>query len=95
MPWQQSELFPLSIRSLGSSISTATNWGGNFVVGITFLQMLDGLGPGWTFVVYGIVCGVGWVLIWFIYPETNGLSLEETGELLKDGWGVRRRRIER
>ena len=65
------------------------NWASNFAVGITFLQMLDGLGPSVTFIVYGLVCAIGWVAVWFIYPETKGLSLEETGELLRDGWGVR------
>lgn len=92
VPWQQSELFPLNVRSLGSSIATAMNWASNFAVGITFLQMLDGLGPSVTFVVYGVVCALGWVAVWFIYPETKGMSLEETGELLKNGWGVRRGR---
>jgi len=88
VPWQQSELFPLSVRSLGSSLSTATNWGSNFVVGISFLPMLEWLSPSWTFMVYAVVCLLGWFAIWFIYPETSGLSLEETGELLRDGWGV-------
>ena len=88
VPWQQSELFPLSIRSLGSSIATAMNWASNFAVGITFLQMLDGLGPSVTFMSYGVVCAIGWVVVWFIYPETKGLCLEETGGLLRDGWGV-------
>jgi SP family myo-inositol transporter-like MFS transporter 13 len=78
----------LNVRSLGSSLSTATNWGSNFIIGVTFLPMLDILSPSWTFVVYAVVCLVGWFLIWYIYPETKGLSLEETGELLKDGWGV-------
>jgi SP family myo-inositol transporter-like MFS transporter 13 len=64
------------------------NWGSNFVVGITFLQALEWAGPSWTFVLYAMVCLVGWFAIWLIYPETKGLSLEETGELLKDGWGV-------
>ncbi|OBT56269.1 hypothetical protein VE04_02498, partial [Pseudogymnoascus sp. 24MN13] len=52
VPWQQSELFPLNIRSLGSGRATAVNWGSNTVVGLTFLQMLDGLGPSWTFLIY-------------------------------------------
>jgi SP family myo-inositol transporter-like MFS transporter 13 len=90
VPWQQSELFPLNVRSLGSGLSTAMNWGSNFLVGITFLPMLDILSPTWTFAVYAFVCFIGWVLIWLIYPETAGLSLEETGELLKDGWGVKK-----
>lgn len=88
VPWQQSELFPLSVRSLGSSIATATNWAANFVIGITFLMMLDGIGPMATFAIYAVICVVGEFLIWLIYPETKGLGLEETGELLKHGWGV-------
>ena len=89
VPWQQSELFPLSIRSLGSSIATATNWGSNFVVGLTFLPMMELLSPTWTFVTYALICVVGWGCIWKIYPETMGLGLEEVGALLKDGWGVK------
>ena len=88
VPWQQSELFPLSVRSLGSSIATATNWGCNTIVGLTFLPMMEFLTPGWTFVCYAIVCVLGWVGVWFIYPETTGLELEEVGELLSRGWGV-------
>jgi MFS transporter, SP family, solute carrier family 2 (myo-inositol transporter), member 13 len=88
VPWQQSELFPLNVRSLGSGISTATNWASNFIVGMTFLPMLEVLSPSWTFVLYAMLCSVGWLLIRQVYPETRGLSLEETGALLKDGWGV-------
>ncbi len=88
VPWQQSELFPLQVRSLGSGIATATNWGSNTLVGLTFLPMMDVLGAGWTFVGYAGVCVVGWVGIWAIYPETMGLGLEEIGGLLREGWGV-------
>lgn len=96
VPWLQSELFPLSVRSLGSSISTSTNWLCNFVVGLTFLPMLEVLTPFWTFAIYAVVCVVGWTAVWAIYPETKGLDLEEVGELLKNGWGVRKspRRVE-
>lgn len=90
VPWMQSELFPLNVRSLGSGISTGTNWGANFVVGVTFLPMMEWLTPEWTFGVYAVVCVLGWFAIWGIYPETKGLSLEEVGELLAEGWGVRK-----
>jgi MFS transporter, SP family, solute carrier family 2 (myo-inositol transporter), member 13 len=89
VPWQQSELFPLSVRSLGSSLSTATNWLCNFIVGLTFLPMMDMLTPFWTFATYAGVCAVGWVAVWAIYPETMGLDLEDVSELLRDGWGVK------
>lgn len=96
VPWQQSELFPLSVRSLGSSLSTSTNWLCNFVVGVTFLPMMDVLTPFWTFATYAGVCALGWVAVWAIYPETMSMDLEDVGELLKDGWGVREslRRVE-
>lgn len=88
VPWMQSELFPLSVRSLGSGIATATNWSANFVIGLTFLPMMDALSPSWTFVLYALICGVGYILVWRIYPETAGLSLEEATALLERGWGV-------
>jgi SP family myo-inositol transporter-like MFS transporter 13 len=58
-------------------------------VGLTFLPMMDLLTPSWTFGVYAAICVVGWVAIYFIYPETMGLELEDVGALLKDGWGVK------
>ncbi|CAN9308601.1 unnamed protein product [Alternaria alternata] len=52
VPWQQSELFPLSVRSLGSAMSTATNWGSNTFIGITFLPMMNVFTPVGTFALY-------------------------------------------
>ncbi|KAF2801169.1 putative MFS myo-inositol transporter [Melanomma pulvis-pyrius CBS 109.77] len=102
VPWQQSELFPLSVRSLGSALATATNWGSNTLIGISFLPMMETLTPVGTFALYALVCCGAWLSIWRIYPETAGLSLEDVGGLLRDGWGVeksvrerRRRRAER
>ncbi|KAH7040135.1 general substrate transporter [Microdochium trichocladiopsis] len=89
VPWMQSELFPLSVRSLGSGLATSTNWLANFVVGLTFLPLMELLSPSWTFVVYAVVCAAGWLAIWHVYPETAGLTLEEAAGLLDQGWGVR------
>ncbi|KAI1083723.1 general substrate transporter [Whalleya microplaca] len=89
VPWMQSELFPLNVRSLGSGMATATNWLANFIVGLTFLPLMDSLTPTWTFALYAVVCAVGWLGVWRIYPETAGLTLEEATGLLDNGWGVR------
>jgi SP family myo-inositol transporter-like MFS transporter 13 len=86
--WQQSELFPLSVRSLGSGLATATNWGSNFIVGLTFLPMMEYLTPAWTFAVYALICTIGWICAWRIYPETKGMGLEDVRLLLKDSYGV-------
>ncbi|KAI0385261.1 general substrate transporter, partial [Hypomontagnella monticulosa] len=88
VPWMQSELFPLNVRSLGSGLATATNWFANFIIGLTFLPLMDLLTPSLTFGLYGLVCAVGWYIIWRIYPETAGLTLEEATGLLENGWGV-------
>ena len=89
VPWQQSELFPLSVRSLGSALSTATNWGSNTFIGITFLPMMNIFSPVGTFALYAAVCVGAWITVWRIYPETAGLGLEDVGGLLREGYGVR------
>lgn len=82
VPWLQSELFPLSVRAIGSSLSTGTNWAANFLVGLTFLPMMEFLTPAGTFITYAGVCLIGWIMIWRFYPETMGCGLEEVGTLL-------------
>jgi len=89
VPWQQSELFPLGVRSVGSGLATMTNWLSNTLIGLTFLPMMEALTPTWTFIVYAMICAVAWLTIFRIYPETAGLGLEEVSVLLKDGWGVK------
>lgn len=82
-------LFPLSVRSLGSSFATSVNWFANFIVGMTFLPMLQLLSGPVTFGFYALVCVGGWFVLWSIYPETAGLSLEDVNALLQHSWGVR------
>lgn len=89
VPWMQSELFALRVRSRGSGAATGTNWACNFVVGLTFLPLMEAVSPPWTFVLYALVCVVGLGLVGRFYPETSGLSLEEAAALLeRDDWGV-------
>ncbi|KAE9961199.1 hypothetical protein EG328_004930 [Venturia inaequalis] len=89
VPWQQSELFPLSVRSMGSSLATATNWASNTVVGLTFLPMMEAVTPMGTFATYAVVCFLSWIAVYSIYPETAGLGMEGVGALLKDDFGVK------
>ncbi|KAI4737863.1 putative MFS myo-inositol transporter [Aureobasidium sp. EXF-12298] len=89
VPWQQSELFSLSVRSMGSGLATATNWTSNFVVGATFLPMMHVLGPSATFLVYVFICLIGYIWVWRCFPETMNLELEQVKQLLENGWGVK------
>lgn len=83
IPWLQSELFPLSVRALGSGLATSVNWSCNTLVGLTFLPLMEALGPGVTFAGYAGVCGAGFVAVWVGYREVAGLGLESVGGV----WG--------
>ncbi|KAB8670378.1 hypothetical protein FH972_026291 [Carpinus fangiana] len=90
VPWQQSELFALSVRSIGSGLATATNWGANTIVGLTFLPLIDAFGTSGAFALYAGVCVASWFCVWAIYPETMGLGLEEVKDLLEKDFGVKK-----
>ncbi|KAK9447909.1 general substrate transporter [Limtongia smithiae] len=88
VPWQQSELFPMSVRGVGTSLATATNWALNLVVSSTFLTMMEYLPGGSAFAVYAAMCFIGETLVYFMYPETSYLTLEQVQGLFEDGFGV-------
>jgi len=90
VPWQQSEFFPMRVRGIGVTMSTATNWSANFLLSSTFLLLLDAITPAGTFAVYAGICGIGWLFVLFIYPETSGLSIEDVSILLRNDFGVRK-----
>ena len=50
--------------------------------------MMKSMTPSGAFGFYAAICGIGWVLIYFFYPEVSGLTLEEIGEVFEHGFGV-------
>jgi len=81
--------FPMEVRAMGTMWMTCLNWGPNVIVSSTFLSMMKGLTPSGAFGFYAGICGVGWIWLWFFYPECAGLTLEETKEVFQHGFGVR------
>ncbi len=72
-----SEIYPLSGRDLGVTVSTCTNWIVNGIVGVTFLSLLEGFGHGNTFLLYGLI-EVAFIVFFIKFaPETKGVSLEK------------------
>lgn len=67
-------------RGLGNGIATGVNWAGNFIVGITFLGLLEGVGGGWVFGGYAAVCVGGWFGVKRLVKERGGRELEDEGE---------------
>ncbi|KAI0775288.1 general substrate transporter [Trametes elegans] len=74
------EIWPLSIRGKGVSIAASSNWMNNFIVGQVTPTMLDKISYG-TFIFFGAFSFLGGLFIWFLVPETKGLSLEEMDEI--------------
>lgn len=70
------EVFPLRVRGLGSSVATAINWGSNWLVTISFLTLVQLFHQSGTFLIYAVVSLLSLIFIYFIVPETRGVSLE-------------------
>ncbi len=79
------EIYPLAGRDFGITCSTVTNWVANAIVGMTFLTMLNGFGPGNTFLLYGAL-NVAFIIFFVLFvPETKGVSLESIEQKLLAG----------
>jgi SP family galactose:H+ symporter-like MFS transporter len=80
-----SEIYPLNGRDFGITVSTATNWIVNGIVGVTFLKLLNGLGPSNTFFLYGGLEVLFFIFFVLFVPETKGVSLEKISSNLLSG----------
>ncbi|CZR68282.1 related to myo-inositol transporter [Phialocephala subalpina] len=83
------ELLPHEVRALGTMINTLTCWGCNIIIASTFLSMMKGMTPSGAFGFYASICGIGWVFIYFCYPEVHGMPLESVREVYTHGFVVK------
>ncbi|WRT70803.1 uncharacterized protein IL334_007802 [Kwoniella shivajii] len=84
VPWlYPPEIMPLAFRAKGVSLSTATNWLFNYWVGVStplFQELI-----GWRlYPMHAFFCALSFVLVYFLYPETRGVPLEEMNLLFQD-----------
>ncbi|GJN73482.1 hypothetical protein PLICBS_007560 [Purpureocillium lilacinum] len=71
------EAFPLHIRDIGMSSSTAITWGFNFIISFTWPPLVEAYGDTGAFCWYAAWNLFGWVFAYFFLPETKSLTLEE------------------
>ncbi|KAJ8129027.1 hypothetical protein O1611_g4606 [Lasiodiplodia mahajangana] len=90
--WLSSELFPMEVRSMGTMMLTMTCWGSNIIVASTFLTQLENTTPSGTYGFYAAICLLGYVAIYFCYPEVAGMTLEDIREIFSQGFGVKEAR---
>lgn len=80
------EIFPLRVRSKALSMTTASNWLWNFILGFITPYMVDS-GPGnanlgsKVFFIWMGFCVLAVVFVWKYIYETKGLSLEQVDVL--------------
>jgi hypothetical protein len=84
------EIYPLKVRGLGSSLATAANWGSNMIVALTFLSLIEFFSARTTFLIYGIISLLSLFFIYYLVPETKGVTLEKIEENLRAGLSFRK-----
>jgi len=95
-----SEVFPLSVRGIGSSIGALSNWLFNGIVAFTFFKLVKGLtmpgteimlkgedlgNPAGAFYLYALVGILSIVWGYFFIPETKNVTLEKIEEHWRKG----------
>ena len=71
------EIYPLKVRGIAEGTAAGMNWSFNFLVSLTFLTLIQVLGPSWTFWMYAVLAIASWVFSYYLVPETKGRTLEE------------------
>jgi MFS transporter, sugar porter (SP) family len=84
-----SEVQPLKGRDFGIGCSTFTNWAANWVVGVSFLSLLNGIGNAGTFWLYAGFNVVFIAFTFWLVPETKGVTLEDIERKLMGGHRLR------
>lgn len=95
-----SEVFPLSVRGIGSSIGALSNWLFNGIVAFTFFKLVKGLtlpgtsiilkgedlgNPAGAFYLYALVGIICLIWGYFFIPETKNVTLEKIEEHWRRG----------
>jgi SP family sugar:H+ symporter-like MFS transporter len=71
------EMFPNRLRGAALAVAGATNWITNFIVTVTFLPLLRGVGLAGAYALYAIAAVVSLRFVWTAVRETKGKTLEE------------------
>jgi len=79
------EAFPLHIRDIGMSFATATCWGFNFILSLTWPPLVEAFSPEGAFAWYAVWNFFGFVYTYFLLPETKALTLEELDDVFNIG----------
>ncbi|WP_159565774.1 sugar porter family MFS transporter [Budvicia diplopodorum] len=77
-----SEIFPNRVRGMAMAVGTFSLWIACFLLTYTFPLLNAGLGASGSFLLYGVICLMGFLFIKAKVPETKGITLEALETLL-------------
>ncbi|KAH8659792.1 general substrate transporter [Xylariales sp. PMI_506] len=79
------EILPLKIRAKGSSLAAASDFLGNFLVVEITPPALNNI--GWrTYIIFAVFNLVNAAIVWSLFPETAGQTLESMDRLFAREW---------
>ena len=78
-PWAvNSEIYPIHLIGTASAMATCTNWISNYAISSVFVSVLKlKEGKVIAFLPLAAFAGLAWLFIYFLLPETNGLTIQE------------------
>ncbi|TFK24061.1 general substrate transporter [Coprinopsis marcescibilis] len=92
-PWLLgAEIFPIRARGKGMALSTSVNWITNFLLAFITPPLFSVIHGGFYFVLLGS-CATSGFIVWKMYPETAGKTLEQLGEVFGDDAGAVERKV--
>ncbi|XP_072943666.1 solute carrier family 2, facilitated glucose transporter member 1-like isoform X2 [Epargyreus clarus] len=80
-----SEIFEVGPRPAGMAWGSLANWGGNFLVGMTFPSVRDAIGP-YSFLLFSVVTAGLFVFQKMYFPETRGKTPAQVTQLCSRGF---------
>jgi len=70
------EVFPNNVRAKGQSLGSFSHWFMNALISLVF-PLLAASASGYPFVFFSAMMVLQFFVVWFVYPETKALTLEE------------------
>ncbi|CAB3221412.1 unnamed protein product [Arctia plantaginis] len=83
-----SEIFEVGPRPAGMAWGSLANWGGNFLVGMSFPSMREAIGP-YSFLIFSGVTAALFVFQKIYFPETRGKTPAQVTQLCSRGFQSR------
>jgi sugar porter (SP) family MFS transporter len=78
-----SEIFPTTVRSKGQSLGSGAHWVMNAIIALLFPLAVDRFSRSAPFLFFAAMTAIQFVVVFFVYPETKGATLEQLQECLE------------